>query len=59
MIEDKYDDFDSSITCPECEFSGDTDDFDNLGASGETNVFCTRCNCEFDPDTGVKHGSLF
>jgi len=41
------------LTCPKCNYTGSVfDDFDNLGASVETNVFCNRCNSEFNPDTG-------
>jgi rubredoxin len=41
-------------TCPECGFKGEERDFDCLGAEID-HWFCTRCHCEFHPDTGATH----
>ena len=45
---------DEMIVCPGCDKIEDSDGFDVIGACGN-NLFCTNCNCEFDPSTGVIH----
>jgi hypothetical protein len=41
-------------TCPKCGFVGDVSKFD-YGGSEERTVFCNKCNCEFDLDTGKEY----
>jgi hypothetical protein len=56
------------MTCPECGYTPakeddygkpldefeQLDEFEVIGACG-LNVFCPRCSCEFNPDTGEPH----
>ena len=42
------------VKCPDCGFTDDLNGFDVLGACA-SNVFCIKCHCEFNPDTGKVH----
>ena len=42
------------IICPKCGHSDDLDGFDVIDACNE-NLFCVRCHCEFNPDSGKIH----
>jgi len=43
-----------TLTCPKCGHQDDEEQWDCLGACND-NVFCRRCHCEFDPETGAIH----
>jgi hypothetical protein len=48
------DERDGIIACPKCGHEDDIEGFDCLGACND-NLFCVRCHCEFDPETGLIH----